>query len=94
MSKMKALIPSHKEDKRYFLVKGKDLKKNVYIAIKDYLGVLGLAKSVPTWISLEGDSGILSINRKSLDDVRASLALSKNRIEILKVSGTLKKLKS
>lgn len=90
---MKALIPSHKEDKRYLLVKGRDLKKNVQFAIKDYVGVLGLAKSVPNWISLEGDSGVLSINRKSLDEVRASLALSKNRIEVLKVSGTLKKLK-
>jgi RNase P/RNase MRP subunit POP5 len=91
---MKALIPSHKENKRYLLVQGKDLKKNVSYAIKEYLGVLGLAKSTPRWISIDGEIGVLSINRKSLDEVRASFALSKSRIEILKVSGTLKKLKS
>ena len=87
---MKALIPSHKEKKRYLLIKGKNLKKNVEIAIKEFIGILGLSEASPKWIS----ENILSINRKSLDKVRASFAVSKEKIEIIKVSGTLKKLKA
>jgi RNase P/RNase MRP subunit POP5 len=91
---MKALIPSHKENKRYLLVKGKNLKKNVQFAIKEYVGTLGLSEAVPRWIEISGEKGILSINRKSLERVRAAFTLSKERIEVLKVSGTLKKLKA
>ncbi len=89
---MKALIPSQREDKRYLKVQGKDLKKNVFNAIKDYVGNLGLAESALNWINLEGDLGVISINRKSLEKVKASFCLSKERIEVLKVSGTLKGL--
>ena len=85
---MKALIPSHKEKKRYLLLKGKDLKKNVNLAIKDFIGNLGLAEASPTFIK----NNILSINRKSLDRVRASFVLWKEKIEVLKVSGSLKGL--
>lgn len=86
---MKALIPSHKENKRYLLLKGKNLKKNVSNAIKEYIGVLGMAESSPRWIN----ETILMINRGSLEKVRASFSLSKERIEVLKVSGTLKALR-
>ena len=85
---MKPLIPSHKENKRYLLLKGKDLKKNVNLAIKDFIGNLGLADASPTFIK----NNIISINRKSLDKVRASFVLWKEKIEIVKVSGTLKGL--
>ena len=85
---MKALIPAHRENKRYLLIKGKDLKKNVPLAIKEFVGVLGLSEAAPNWIKKD----ILSINRKSLDKVRASFALFSERIEILKVSGSLKGL--
>lgn len=85
---MKALIPSHRENKRYLLLNGKNLKTNVYNAIKEYIGNLGLAEASPTWIKKD----ILSINRKSLDKVRASFVLWPEKIEVLKVSGTLKGL--
>ncbi len=85
---MKPLIPSHKENKRYLLLKGKNLKKNVNLAIKDFIGNLGLAETSPTFIK----NNILSINRKSLDKIRASFVVWTEKIEILKVSGTLKGL--
>ncbi len=85
---MKPLIPSHKENKRYLLLSGKDLRKNVNLAIKDFIGILGLSESTPSWIKKD----ILSINRKSLDKVRASFAVWPETIKILKVSGTLKGL--
>lgn len=86
---MKALIPSHKEEKRYILLK-KTTKAKVANAIKNYIGILGLSEASPRWIN----ENILCINRKSLEKVRAALALSKEDIEIKKVSGTLKKLKN
>jgi RNase P/RNase MRP subunit POP5 len=87
---MKSLIPSHKEKKRYLLLKGKDLKKNVNLAIKDFVGNLGLAEASPIFIKNE----IISINRKSLDKVRASFVLWKEKIKIVRVSGTLKGLEN
>lgn len=86
---MKSLIPSHRENKRYLLIEGDNLKKNVPLAIKEFVGILGLSEASPNWIK----KNILSINRKSLDKVRASFAVFNERIEILKVSGSLKKLK-
>jgi len=85
---MKALIPSHKENKRYLLLKGQNLKKNVYLAIKDFIGVLGLSEVSLKWIKKD----VLSINRKSLDKVRASFAIWPEKIEVVKVGGTLKSL--
>ena len=85
---MKPLIPSHKENKRYLLIEGNDLRKNVPLAIKEFIGVLGLSEASPNWIK----KNVLSINRKSLDKVRASFTVFPQRIEIVKVSGTLKKL--
>ena len=87
---MKALIPSHKENKRYLLLEGDNLKKSVMDAIKDYIGLLGISEASPIWVS----KNILSINRKSLEEVRASFVLSRDKINIMKVSGTLNKLKN
>ncbi|HKL23556.1 MAG TPA: hypothetical protein VJ895_02280 [Candidatus Nanoarchaeia archaeon] len=85
---MKSLIPSHKEKKRYLLLEGNNLKKNINLAIKDFIGNLGLAEASPTFIK----NNIISINRKSLDKVRASFVLWKEKIQIIRVSGTLKGL--
>jgi len=85
---MKALIPSHKENKRYLLLKGDNLRKEVYSAIKDFIGVLGLSEVSLRWIK----QNVLSINRKSLDKVRASFAVWPKKIEVVRVGGTLKSL--
>jgi len=85
---MKPLKPSMKERKRYLLLKGKNLKPNVEKSIKDFIGVLGLSKASPTWIKPD----ILCINRKSLDHVKASFAVWPEQIEVVRVSGTLKRL--
>ncbi len=85
---MKALIPSHKEKKRYLLLEGKNLKINVEKAIKEFTGIFGLSESSPKWIK----ENILSINRKSLDKVKASFAVYPEKIEVKKVAETLKRL--
>lgn len=89
---MKPLKPSMREKKRYLYVKGnvQDIEK----AVLNFIGVLGMSKASLTFIKKEGNSAVISINRASLNEVRASLAVWPERIEVLRVSGTLKGLKS
>lgn len=89
---MKSLKPSMREKKRYLLVKGKELRKNVEKAILDFVGVLGMSKTSLEFIRENKDSAIICINREMLDSVRASLCVWPKKMEIKKVSGTLKGL--
>jgi len=86
---MKPLKPSHKENKRYLLIEGKNLKNEIIFLIKNFSGELGLSQVSPKFI----ERNILSVNRESLEIVRAAIALGKDEIKIKKVSGTLKGLK-
>jgi len=89
---MKPLKPSMREKKRYLLVKGKNPKENIENAIKDFVGVLGMSKLGLGWIKTGKDSAIISINRKMVDNVRASLVVWPEKMTVEKVSGTLKGL--
>ena len=91
---MKALKPSMRENKRYLLLEGEDLKKNVEKSILDFIGVFGFSKTGLEWIKQKGDNAIISINREMVNQVRASFAVWKEKIEIKRVSGTLKALGS
>lgn len=91
---MRNLKPSHREKKRYLLVEGEDsTREKIEKAILDYIGILGFAKASPQIIKKTSRGLILAINRKELDKVRASFLLSGKKIQIKKVSGTLKSLK-
>ena len=91
---MKPLKPSHREKKRYLLIKGKDAdKKNIDEVILEFVGVLGYAEASPKIIKSENQKVILAINRGSLDKVRASFLMSNKDLRIERVSGSLKKLK-
>ncbi len=90
---MKSLKPSIRENKRYLLVEGGDLKKNVEKAILDFIGVLGMSKTGLGWIKEDKNSAIISVNREMVDSVRASLAVWPKKIEVKRVSGTLKGLR-
>lgn len=90
---MKALRPSMREGKRYLYLKGNNLKKNFEEAILDFVGILGYSKAMPNVIKSGKDWMIISINREAINEIRASFALWADRIEVLKVSGTLKSLK-
>jgi hypothetical protein len=85
------LRPSARDKRRYFLVRASnDVVEN---AILDYVGVLGFARSSYLKVATKDFPGKLvgSCLVKSLDEVRAALALS--GISVEKVSGTLKGLK-
>ena len=90
---MKLLKPSHREKKRYILIKGKDAdRKNIEETILEFIGVLGFAQSSPQF--LKGSKGIiLVVNRNSVDKIRASFLMSEKDLKITQVSGTIKKLK-
>ena len=85
---MKALIPSHRENKRYLLLEGKDLKKNVEKAILEYTGTLGMSQCGLSFVK----NNIICINRKAVNLVKASFAIFPEKISVLKVSGTLRGL--
>ncbi|MBT3404624.1 hypothetical protein HN832_03200 [archaeon] len=91
---MKSLKPSLREKKRYLLVEGKNLKLNIPLAIKDFIGVLGVADTSLKTIKFGENWAIISINKKMLDKVRASFSVWSEKIEVKKVSGTLKGLKT
>ncbi len=90
---MKALKPSARERKRYLLIKGENLKENIEKTIFDFIGILGASKAGLKYIKITSKTAVISINRKGLDLVRASFAISKENLKIEKVSGTLKSLK-
>lgn len=91
---MKPLKPSHREKKRYLLIKGKDAnKKIIEEVILDFIGGLGYAEANPKIIKQTKQRVILAINRKSLDKVRTSFLMSEKDLNIVKVSGSLGKLK-
>jgi len=86
------LKPSARDKRRYFLVRATNEK--VEVAIFEYIGILGFAKSAYMKVSTTNFPGLLvgSCLVKSLENVRASLALAGIKIE--RVSGTLKGLKT
>ncbi len=92
---MKSLKPSMREKKRYLLIKGNNLKKNVEKSVLEFIGIHGMSKIGLRWISHDSakKKGIISINREMLDFMRASFCISKEKIEVEKVSGTLKGLR-
>ncbi len=92
---MKPLIPSHRENKRYLLVKGRgNLKENIIKAIHEFLGIQGESKANLTFIDVKTDSTIVSINREMLNQVRAAICIFPEKMEVMGVSGTIKGLRS
>lgn len=89
-SKKLKLLPSARDNRRYFLMNSDDRDK-IEKAILDYVGVLGFAKSAFMFID-NPDKLIGSCLREELENIRASLAWK--GIKIQKVSGTIKGLMS
>ena len=80
--------PSMQSKKRYLLLTGAT-KEEISRAIMDGIGALGWAKASPAWVD-SGSQAILAVERDSLEEVKASLALAPQNIILKKVSGTLK----
>lgn len=89
---MKLKLKSSARIKRRYILFSTGSKEYLEKFILDYIGILGWAKASPIFIKSKPNKTILSINRKSLDDVKAALEISNSNIKILKISGTLKGL--
>jgi RNase P/RNase MRP subunit POP5 len=89
---MKSLKPSMRENKRYLLIHGESSRKDVEKAILEFIGTLGYAKAGLEWIKAGENDAIISVNREAVNSIRASLALFPKKMEVKRVSGTLKGL--
>lgn len=80
-----------REKKRYLAVKGEigDVEK----AVLDGIGVIGMSKTGLGWVKKEKGHAIIYVNRGAVNSVRASFALWPKKLEVEKVSGTLRKLR-
>ena len=103
MVKIKPLLSSLKERKRYLLYKVTGVEKiekgYVYKMIKRFLGELGTGKAGVMMLSSKGNNGIIRVNHNHVDEVKVALALINNydnkdiKVETIKVSGAISKLK-
>ncbi len=87
---MLTLKPSMRANRRYLLVKGK--RSVVEKSILEYIGIFGWASAAPVFVSERGEEIVVAVNREALAYVRAALAIAKEDLKILRVSGTLKGL--
>jgi len=102
-NKIKILLPSLKERKRYieYNIRGADNidKEFIYNMIKKFIGELGMGKAGVMILKNNGNKGIIKVNHKHVDEVKTALALINNfndkeiKVECTKVSGVLNKLK-
>ncbi len=101
---MKSLKPSAREKTRYLLfeisVKNKErAKKLIKDAIYDFIGNLGYSKANPKIMDMKLDTkngkirGILTVNRKQVNNIRAALCIAKKQILIKRVSGSIKTIR-
>ncbi|MAG61208.1 hypothetical protein CMI43_00065 [Candidatus Pacearchaeota archaeon] len=91
---MKPLKPSHRERKRYLLVKGRDVgKNNIEKVILEFIGVLGYAESGISFVKINKASVIIAVNRDVVDKIRTSFLMSKKDLNIVKISGSVKNVK-
>ena len=87
---MLVLKPSARNNRRYLLIKG--TRNLVESAILEFIGVLGWAEASPVFVSEKNGEVIVAVNREALVNVKAGLALAKENLTVLRVSGTLKGL--
>jgi hypothetical protein len=85
----KKINPAMRIKRRYLLIDSSE--ENVKDALLKGIGAIGWAKAAPIFLK-EKNKLVLAVNRKELQNVRASLELSEKDIRVIKVSGTLKGL--
>lgn len=108
MTRLKSLLPSLKEKKRYLAfevvsknpVSFKDVKESIISKYKEYFGIFGLAKAnlkiLDEW---KNKKGIIKVENKYVDETKSSMVLIKKIndqnviVRCIGVSGIINKLK-
>lgn len=80
---------SHRPNRRYLLFEAESMEK-VLECLKENLGVLGMSKVSPIVVSKK--PLVLAVLSDSVLEIRAACELSKEKILVKRVSGTLKGL--
>lgn len=80
-------LPSSLKERRHYIIIKKTPEKEVKAILMDYLGIINYAKAGPRTISL-GDNTAISIERDFVNIAKTALSLSK--INVIKVTGTIK----
>jgi len=87
--------PSAKIKRRYLLIENGN-KKLVEKVILDYIGILGWARAAPVFVEDKrkgkGKGIVLAVERKEVDNVKAAFEMCEEKVKVVKVSETLKKL--
>lgn len=91
---MKSLKPSMRENKRYLLVEGKELRKNIEKSILNFIGTFGMSKARLEFIKESSNSAVICVNREAVNQVRAAICIWPKKMEVKRVSGTLKSLRA
>ena len=86
MARIKPLLPTLRERKRYLafeVLSEKELqwasiKKAVFDAMKEYVGIDGISDAGLLFVKNNGNKGILRVSHTSLNKVRAALIFIKN----------------
>jgi ribonuclease P/MRP protein subunit POP5 len=107
--KLKGLLPSLREKKRYiaFSIKSaddisfKEAKNGIEGSMLKFIGELGVANAGPLFLKdWKNMKGIIKVNTKYVDHTKASIALIKEingkkaKVESIGVSGVLSKIRS
>lgn len=84
---------SGKIRRRYLLIEAGS-RKEIESAILDYIGILGWARASPVFVDMKkrNEKIVLSVDRAEVENVRAAFCASKNKIRVIRVSGTIKGL--
>lgn len=86
------LSSSARTKRRYLHILGTN-KSAVERVMLAGLGTIGWSRAAPVFVTSSNLSGVVvSVDRRSLDAVRAALELAPERMKITRVSGTIKGL--
>ena len=89
---MKTLPPTLRENKRYLFIRCNKPRQIIEEVILGFIGVLGYAEASVKFIEYDNDKAIIAINREALNKIRAAFAVSREKIKVVRVSGTLRGL--
>ena len=78
--------------KKHYILFNSNSKEEIEKIILDYIGILGWARADPEFITTNTNKIILAVERKSVNNIRASFEIADTNIKILRVSGTIKGL--
>jgi len=84
-------LPSSLKERRHYVIVPKSDEAKIKNVLMDYLGILNYAKAGPKIINL-GDKIAVSIERDFVNAAKTAFLMSK--VQVIKVTGTIKKAKS